>query len=197
MLLIRLRIVTAQLLPAAVVICALFRQPDVAHAGDEPNAENAKIDAQADQPKAVAWTQVASLEGHKDSVDAIAIGPDLVATGGPEGVVRIWDIPKQKVVRTYSSYPEERLPVHALYFSPDGRFVTSIPEGGAIAIFAVSPADTSDRCLGKGDCNFRAMGPDHRTWLRRFNNEIHLWEMDFLGKQFNPGPNEANSEIHR
>jgi len=132
--------------------------------------------AQADEPKpAPVWKEVASFGGHKESVDAIAFSPDAIATSGPEGVVRIWDIPKQKLIRSYNP---DKLPIHALHFSPDGKFVTSIADGGAISIILVSAANKEWRGLQASD--FRAQGPDHKTWLAPLKNGIQLWEVDFL-----------------
>jgi WD40 repeat protein len=79
------------------------------------------------------------------------------------------------VIRTYNP---NKLSVHALYFSPDGKFVTAIADNGAISIIAVSAADNELR--GAGFTDVRALGPDHKTWLRPLKNEIHLWEVDFL-----------------
>jgi RNA polymerase sigma factor (sigma-70 family) len=176
----KLKIAAVIFLTAVLVASAVFHVARDVQGDDKPSPDKDSPRAQVDQPKAApAWKEVASFGEHKKSVDVLAIGSDLVATSGPEGVVRIWDLRKQKMLRTYSS-SRKNLPVHALSFSPDGKYVTSVAEGGAIFVTAVS--DTDNRGRGIPPCNveFRALGPDHKTLLVPGGSEFALWEVDVL-----------------
>src|SRR5262249_41930060 len=135
----KLKIATVMALAVVLVACAVLHLPRDAQGDDESKPGQGGPRAHADQPKAApAWKEVASFGEHKAPVEVIALGPGLVVTGGPEGVVRIWDITKQQLIRTYASSPRKELPVHALSFSPDGKYLTCIAEGGAISVLPVS-----------------------------------------------------------
>jgi WD40 repeat protein len=60
----------------------------------------------------------AILEGHKDRVISLAFSPDskTLASGGDDGITRLWDVATCK-----STAMLEDTPSNSLHFSPDGR----------------------------------------------------------------------------
>jgi WD40 repeat protein len=67
---------------------------------------------------------VGILHGHSRSVYTVAVSPDgkLVATGGADGAVRLWDLKTHRQVRALEN---QRAGVIGLAFSPDGQVLAS------------------------------------------------------------------------
>jgi hypothetical protein len=78
------------------------------------------------------------LQGHADVVVALAFSPDgrMLASGDPQGVVKLWDVAGQAAPKTIESkaFPEE---VAALAFAPDGRTL-AVAEGHAVQLWDVA-----------------------------------------------------------
>src|SRR4051812_7068676 len=68
---------------------------------------------------------VRTLKGHTKDVRAIAFNADgtLLATGGNDQTVRIWDTATGKELHTLKA--DDRLRVEAAAFSPDGKLLAS------------------------------------------------------------------------
>jgi WD40 repeat protein len=106
----------------------------------------------------------------------IAVSPDrtLLATGGPEQWVRIWDIASGRLV---ASSPQKVRFLHALAFSPDGRLLAYADELGAIFLWDF----VGRRLLGKlvghsGNVNALAFSPDGRTLASAgMDHTVRLW----------------------
>ena len=67
---------------------------------------------------------VGILHGHSRSVYVVAVSPDgrLVATGGADGAVRLWDLRTHQQIRALAN---QRAGVIGLAFSPDGQVLAS------------------------------------------------------------------------
>ncbi len=97
---------------------------------------------------------LASVEAHPGAVRALAVTPDgrLIASGGPDGVVRLWNLDTHAPLANLGGHHRR---VTGLSFFPDSRRLASAGRDGSLRIWAIDPASASARsepiALGGGD----------------------------------------------
>jgi WD40 repeat protein len=81
----------------------------------------------------VSWTSSDSLEGGPNGPNCIAFSPDgaLLAAGGEDGSVRLWDVKGKQIRRTLAHH---RSPVRTVVFSPDGTSIASGSHDGEVVV---------------------------------------------------------------
>jgi WD40 repeat protein len=86
------------------------------------------------------WRPYQQWKDHRNWVTAIAFdaGGDLLASGGVDGNVRIWDA-RQRRRKPLRVVPARMGTVHALAFSPDGS-IMAVSGGSGIGLWAASDA---------------------------------------------------------
>jgi len=83
------------------------------------------------------------LDGHRDSISTLAWSPidATLATGGLDGLVRIWDTKTGELTRT----PDIKTfgsPINFLDWSPDGKKLAIANNNGTIKILQIDPRET-------------------------------------------------------
>jgi hypothetical protein len=80
----------------------------------------------------------ATLSGHTGIVHALAFGPGdaLLASGGSDGTVRLWDV---ATAREVGRIHGDGSAVLAVAFSPDGRWIVYGTVGGLVTAEPVDP----------------------------------------------------------
>jgi RNA polymerase sigma factor (sigma-70 family) len=73
--------------------------------------------------------EITSREGHHARIEVVAVSPDgrLVASGGYDQVIQLWDMATGKPIRTLSYPPQDH--IFAVAFSPDGQTLASSSTG--------------------------------------------------------------------
>ena len=106
---------------------------------------------------------LASVEAHPGGVRALAVSPDgrLIASGGPDGVVRLWNLDTHAPVAALGGHDG---PVTGLSFFPDSRHLVSAGHDGSLRIWAIDPASASAEsepiALGAGAIREVQISPD-------------------------------------
>jgi WD40 repeat protein/beta-lactamase regulating signal transducer with metallopeptidase domain len=112
----------------------------------------AVADGPADAPGTVTlWDPVArkvkaTLDGHQRGVAAVAFSPDgtLVASGGCEGAIRIWDVRTGEPLHEMTGLNG----VTELAFSPDGALLASAGEGKVVTLWDVATGSEVSQLTG-------------------------------------------------
>lgn len=101
-----------------------------------------------------------TLRGHTSAVNAVAFSPDglLLATGGADGAVQLWEVRSGLLRMTLAKLPA---PVTAISFSPDGRLVAT--SGDAVRIFLLRLDDLVP--LARQRVSRRLTGDECRQYL--------------------------------
>jgi WD40 repeat protein len=107
-------------------------------------------------------TVAATLDGHKDTVYAVAVSPDgkFIATACGDKTVRLFDAATGKEVRSYAGPQGHTKMVLTLAFSPDGRTLASGSEDNTLKLWDI-PVSEPVRTLAQQQALYCvALSPD-------------------------------------
>jgi WD40 repeat protein/tRNA A-37 threonylcarbamoyl transferase component Bud32 len=116
------------------------------------------------------------LEGHAAAIGAVALSPDgaLLASGGKDRCVRLWDLAAGTELRQLPQHSQE---IRALAFAPDGaRFATAA--GVALRVWDLAGQELR-RCAGHSDV-IRAVGftPDGARLVSASEDKtVRVWDL--------------------
>lgn len=107
-------------------------------------------------------TRVRTLIGHSGDVNAVAFSPDksILASGGKDNFVILWDTKTWKELKRFSSHEEN---VTAVAFSPDGKMLASGDKNKRVLVWDVATGRNTTTLKVGGEVNVVAFSPDGRT----------------------------------
>jgi WD40 repeat protein len=115
-----------------------------------------------------------------DEVNAISISPDgkLLASGGVDNAITLWDLDSGKKLKTLSQH-RERISIGGLAFSPDGRYLASGSYDDTAIIWNIETGKPSQVLTGHtGNVNRLSFSADSATLVTASSDKtLRLWEV--------------------
>jgi WD40 repeat protein/energy-coupling factor transporter ATP-binding protein EcfA2 len=115
-----------------------------------------------------------------DKVTAISISPDgkLLASGGYDKAITLWELNSGKKLKTLSQH-RERISSKGLAFSPDGRYLASASYDDTAIIWHLATGEPSQVLTGHtGDVNQLSFSADSATLVTASEDKtLRLWEV--------------------
>ncbi len=126
--------------------------------------------------------------GEPPGIQVLSIGPSpqLVAAGGGDGSVRLWDIDSRRKVASFRTELHQRAGHEALAtslaFSPDGAFLASGHVDGNIHLWSLDMGDeVTVRARHDASIGQLAFSPDGTTLAScALDSTVKLWSLDLL-----------------
>ena len=120
---------------------------------------------------------------HGDFVNTASFSPDgkLLASGGRDGLVRLWEVPTGKELRRFAG---RAWPVSSVLFSADGKTLVSADLEGSISFWDVRTG-RERHCINQAGREFSRLrlSPDGRTVAAAsctptgIDSVLHLWDL--------------------
>jgi WD40 repeat protein len=122
--------------------------------------------------------EFATLSGHREGIFALAMAPSesIVATGGGDGTVRLWDAVKQRQQRALRGHSDRVL---AIAWSPDGQTLASGGLDRSICLW--NPATGEEIARYKNlarPVRALAFSSDGKLMAAGVDREIYYWPID-------------------
>ena len=119
------------------------------------------------------------FDGHDNAVQALAYADhgSLIASGGADRTVKLWNLSTLDLVRTYKGAKDF---ITSTAISPDGKLVAAASLDGSIRLWSTSSQRQRRRYLGHtGAINQIAFAPDSRRLVSAGSDgTVRLWDID-------------------
>lgn len=118
------------------------------------------------------------FNGHENAVQALAYTPAgaLIASGGADKTVKLWNLSTLDLVRTYRGARDF---ITSVAISPDGRLVAAASLDGNIRLWSSSSRSQKQRFIGhRGAINQIAFAPDSQHLVSAGSDgTVRLWDI--------------------
>ena len=118
-----------------------------------------------------------TLEGHLDSVYAVAFSPDskLLASGSHDNTVKLWDVATGALQQTLEGHSYS---VIAVAFSPDSKLLASGSHDNTIKLWDVATGALQQILEGHSHSVYTvAFSPDSKLLASGSHETVKLWDM--------------------
>jgi WD40 repeat protein len=121
---------------------------------------------------------LSTFAGHTGTVNTVAFSKDgkLLATGGKDHTVRVWDAASGVSVRTFHGHSEE---VTGVAFSPDGRMLASVSADHSIRFWGLETVEHFHNLAGHvGSVRSASLSPDGLKAISgSADRTLKLWDL--------------------
>ena len=125
---------------------------------------------------------------------AFSADGEMLATGGKDGLVHVWELTVSKQVRHRFTVKGHKHNIRTLAFSPDGKMLASGGEGGTLCLWRVADgASLFKSTAHKSLIHAVAFSPDSKI-LASGGNELFLWDTS-TGTQLRPTSRKLTARI--
>jgi WD40 repeat protein len=121
--------------------------------------------------------ELGMLSGHRGAVECLAVSPDgkLLASGGADQDVRLWELPSGALLRTF---PGHTAAVACLLFSADGGVLLSGSEDCTVRLWRLPDGKRCRVLRGcTGPVTALALTPDGKTLVSLSHDFAHIWDL--------------------
>mgnify|MGYP001463936543 CR=1 FL=1 len=119
------------------------------------------------------------FDGHENAVQALAYAPagSLVASGGADRTVKLWNLSNLNLVRTYRGARDF---ITSVAISPDGKLIAAASLDGSFRVWSTSSRSQRRRFAGHtGAINQIAFAPDSRHLVSAGSDgTVRLWDVE-------------------
>jgi WD40 repeat protein len=119
--------------------------------------------------------QLATLQGHKNSVSSVAFSPDgkMLASADRDGTVKLWDMSTRQELATL----QHKNSVYSVAFSSDGKMLASADRDKTVKLWDISTRQELATLHHKDFVYSIAFSPDGKTLASATSNAVTLWDI--------------------
>jgi WD40 repeat protein len=114
------------------------------------------------------------FHGHQSPITALVAGAGLVASGGADGKILLWDLPEGKILHTLTAAPF----VRGLALAPDGKLLASVGDDAVVQLWDTATGKPGLKLAGAKDwLRAVAFSPDGKSVAAAgHDGRLRLWE---------------------
>jgi hypothetical protein len=151
----------------------------LAHSGDVPAPVPARLPRASGAfgagEKAPGW-RVKHTFPHGAIVNGVAFGPDVCASWGEDGFIRLWDLKTGKAGATHRPHPKVE-PVKFVYFLPDARHLFAVSGAGQLTTWEFAKQGALGRTFECTD-TVLGLGRDQQSLGILFDNGVMVMKFE-------------------